>query len=149
MNPRHSRPGGTSWRQVRGFTMIELVVVMAILGLLLSIAVPRFMDSLERGREHVLEHNLAQMRQAIDRYYGDRGAYPDRLDDLVQRRYLRAVPVNPYTETTEWQVIGPPSGQKGSVYDVAEPDEARAARLRSAEPAGPGASVPESGATSS
>lgn len=127
----------------RGFTMIELVVVMAVLGLLLSIAVPRYMDSLQRGREHVLAHNLAQMRQAIDRYYGDRGMYPDKLDDLVERRYLRAVPVNPFTDVVDWQVIAPPSGVKGAVYDVAEPAAAQAARDRGAEsprppPSGPG-----------
>ena len=69
----------------RGFTMIELVVVMAVLGLLLSIAMPRYLASLERGREQVLSHNLAQLREAIDRFYGDRGAYPERLEDLVEQ----------------------------------------------------------------
>jgi len=128
-----------------GFTLIELVVVMAILGLLLSIAVPRYMDSLARGREHVVTHNLAQMRQAIDRYYGDRGTYPDKLDDLVERRYLRAVPVNPITETVDWQIIPPPSGQKGAVYDVAEPSGAQAYRERSADSSSQPASAPEEG----
>lgn len=115
--------------------MIELVVVMAVLGLLLSIALPRYIDSLERGREHVLVHNLAQIREAIDRHYGDRGAYPDRLEDLVERRYLRAVPLNPFTDAADWQVIGPPAGAKGAVFDVAEPAGARAAREPAAEPA--------------
>ena len=122
--------------------MIELVVVMAILGLLLSIAVPRYMDSMSRGREHVLAHNLAQMRQAIDRYYGDRGAYPDKLDDLVERRYLRAVPVNPHTESVDWQIIPPPSGAKGAVYDVAEPSAAQAGREPSVESSSQAASAP-------
>jgi general secretion pathway protein G len=117
----------------RGFTMIELVVVLAVLGLLLSIAVPRYMDSLDRGREHVLAHNLAQMREAIDRYYGDRGAYPDHLDDLVERRYLRAVPLNPYTETADWQTIAPAAGLKGRVYDVAAPGAPASLREREAE----------------
>jgi general secretion pathway protein G len=125
--------------------MIELVVVMAILGLLLSIAVPRYMDSLARGREHVVTHNLAQMRQAIDRYYGDRGTYPDKLDDLVERRYLRAVPVNPFTETVDWQVIPPPSGMKGAVYDVLEPSAGQANRERGIESASPSASEPAEG----
>ena len=105
----------------RGFTLIELVVVLAVLGLLLSIAVPRYLDSLERGREHVLAHNLAQLREAIDRHYGDRGAYPDRLEDLVERRYLRAVPINPFTEAADWITVAPPAGQKGQVYDVRAP----------------------------
>ncbi|MEQ1686935.1 MAG: type II secretion system protein [Burkholderiaceae bacterium] len=117
-----------------GFTMIELVVVMAVLGLLLSIALPRYIDSLARGREHVLVHNLAQLREAIDRHYGDRGAYPDRLEDLVERRYLRAVPLNPFTDAADWQLIGPPAGAKGAVFDVAEPASSRASRERGAEP---------------
>jgi general secretion pathway protein G len=108
----------TPSRRRRGFTMIELVVVMAVLGLLLSIALPRYLAALDKGREKVLVHNIAQMREAIDRYYGDRGAYPDRLEDLVDRRYLRAVPLNPYTDAADWLVVPPPSGQKGQVYDV-------------------------------
>jgi general secretion pathway protein G len=107
----------------RGFTMIELVVVMAVLGLLLSIALPRYMAALDQGREKVLVNNIAQLREAIDRHYGDRGAYPDRLEDLVERRYLRAVPLNPYTEAADWVVISPPSGQKGQVYDIRAPGQ--------------------------
>jgi general secretion pathway protein G len=107
----------------RGFTMIELVVVMAVLGLLLSIALPRYMAALDQGREKVLVNNIAQMREAIDRHYGDRGAYPDRLDDLVERRYLRAVPLNPYTEAADWVIVPPPSGQKGQVYDIRAPGQ--------------------------
>lgn len=118
-----SDPGPQRPRTVRarGFTMIELIVVMAVIGLLLSIAVPRYLDSVERGREKVLVHNLSQMREAIDRFYGDRGAYPDRLEDLVTYRYLRAVPVNPYTEVADWETDPPPTGGKGSVYDVRAP----------------------------
>jgi general secretion pathway protein G len=89
-----------------------------VLGLLLSIALPRYLAALDKGREKVLVHNIAQMREAIDRHYGDRGAYPDRLEDLVERRYLRAVPLNPYTDAADWVTVPPPSGQKGQVYDV-------------------------------
>lgn len=105
-------------RPVAGFTMIEMVVVMALVGLLLSVAVPFYMGTLERGREKVLQHNLAQLRQAIDRYRGDRGVFPERLEDLVEKRYLRAVPLNPYTEQADWDLVAPPSGQPGNVYDV-------------------------------
>jgi len=105
-------------RTSRGFTMIELIVVMAVLGLLISLAVPRYLDALERGRQQVLDHDLAQIREAIDHYYGDRGAYPEHLDDLVTARYLRAIPPNPYTDEPEWVVVAPPGNFKGSVYDV-------------------------------
>ncbi len=127
-----------------GFTMIELVVVLAVLGLLLSIALPRYLESLERGREQVLANNLAQLREALDRHYGDRGAYPDRLDELVERRYLRAVPVNPFTEAPDWELIAPPAGVKGAVFDVAEPAARPSARQREALPAALLADLPAS-----
>jgi general secretion pathway protein G len=101
-----------------GFTMIELIVVMAILGLLLSLAVPRYLDSLERGKSQIEAHDLTQMRKAIDQFYGDRGSYPEQLEDLVTYRYLRALPLNPHTEALDWVVVPPPNGQKGGVYDV-------------------------------
>lgn len=105
----------------RGFTMIELVVVMAVLGLLLTLALPRYMGSLERGREQVLQNNMAQMREAIDRFYGDNARYPEQLDELVAKRYLRAVPINPYTEGPDWTVVPPPGGAQGAVFDVQDP----------------------------
>lgn len=117
----------------RGFTMIELIVVMAVIGLLLSIAVPRYMDSLDRGKEQVLLHNIAQVRAAIDKYYGDRGTYPDRLEDLVTYRYLRAVPANPFTGLADWVVVPPSGGAKGSVFDIRDP-AGEGGRLRRFEP---------------
>ncbi len=89
----------------RGFTLIELVVVMAIIGLLLTIALPRYMHSIERGKEQVRQQNVAVMRDAIDKYYGDNGQYPDTLDDLVAKHYLRAVPVDPVNGDDKWAVI--------------------------------------------
>lgn len=105
-------------RPARGFTLIELVIVMALLGLLLSIALPRFMATLERGREQVLQHDLTTMRKAIDEFYGDRGRYPDRLDDLVTEGYLRAIPADPYTESATWVVVEPRDSSMGGVIDV-------------------------------
>ncbi len=102
----------------RGFTMIELVIVMAMLGLLLSLALPQYMATLERGREQVLQSNLATMREAIDKFYGDRGRYPDKLEDLVTQRYLRAIPVDPFTESPTWIVVAPREVDKGGVIDV-------------------------------
>ncbi|MGE4050027.1 MAG: type IV pilin protein [Piscinibacter sp.] len=105
-------------RRARGFTMIELVIVMAMLGLLLSIALPQYMATLERGREQVLQQNLATMREAIDKFYGDRGRYPDQLEDLVTLRYLRAIPNDPFTESPTWIVIAPKDSAMGGVIDV-------------------------------
>ncbi len=105
-------------RPHRGFTLLELVVVMALVGLLLSIALPRYMATLERGRLQVQQSNLATMREAIDKYYGDRGRYPDLLEDLVTHRYLRSIPVDPFTETATWVVVAPRDTEKGGVIDV-------------------------------
>ena len=98
--------------------MIELVIVMAMLGLLLSLALPQYMATLERGRQQVLQSNLATLREAIDKYYGDRGRYPDKLEDLVTQRYLRAIPNDPFTESPTWIVVSPRDGDKGGVIDV-------------------------------
>ena len=105
-------------RATRGFTMIELVIVMAMIGLLLSIAMPQYMATLERGREQVLRSNLSALREAIDKYYGDRGRYPDKLEDLVTQRYLRAIPNDPFTESPTWVVVAPRELDKGGVIDV-------------------------------
>ncbi len=104
--------------RLHGFTMIELVIVMAMLGLLLSLALPQYMATLERGREQVLQQNLATMREAIDKFYGDTGKYPDKLGDLVTARYLRAIPPDPYSEAPTWLVVAPTDSAKGGVIDV-------------------------------
>jgi general secretion pathway protein G len=105
----------------RGFTLIELVVVMAIIGLLLSIAAPRFIGSLEQGRRHVQRQNIAALREAIDRFHGDLGRYPATLHELVERRYLRELPLDPVSERSDWRVLPPPEPDKG-VYDVQPPE---------------------------
>jgi len=104
----------------RGFTLLELIVVMTIVALLASIAAPRYFDSIDRARDRVLMQNLNVLRDAIDKYYTDTGAYPPTLADLVARRYVRKVPEDPVTgSTATWVIIGPPvaSGTLG-VYDV-------------------------------
>jgi len=103
----------------RGFTLIELLVVMAIIAVLLTIAVPRYYTSLDRSKEVVLKENLYQMRDAIGKYYGDKGKYPASLEALASDRYLRNVPLDPITESaTTWQVVAPEDPQKGAVFDV-------------------------------
>lgn len=111
--PKKSRRG-----TARGFTLMELVVVMTVIGLLLTLALPRYLDTIDRGKEKVLERNLALMREAIDRYYGDQGRYPDRLEDLVTKRYLRAIPPDPFIENATWVVIAPSDPSLGGVIDV-------------------------------
>ena len=91
----------------RGFTLIEVLVVMAIVATLLSLVAPRYFAVLERSREATLRHDLATMRDAIDRYYGDKGVYPDTLGDLVTARYLRAIPNDPVTESAQTWVVTP------------------------------------------
>jgi general secretion pathway protein G len=104
-----------------GFTLIELIVVLAILALLLTIAVPRYMRHVERTKEATLQQDLNIMRDSIDKFFGDKGRYPESLDELVKERYLRAVPVDPITESpTTWLPTPPPPEvqTKGQVYDV-------------------------------
>jgi general secretion pathway protein G len=103
----------------KGFTLIELLVVMAIIATLLTIAVPRYYASLERSKEAVLKENLYQMRDAIGKYYADKGAYPASLEALATDKYLRKVPLDPVTESAAtWQVVAPEDPQKSGVYDV-------------------------------
>ena len=103
----------------RGFTLIELLVVMAIVGLLLMLAVPRYFGGVTRAKESVLRENLHQMRDAIDKHYADNARYPDALEDLVTRKYLRSIPVDPLTESgNSWVVVPPTDPQKGGIFDV-------------------------------
>lgn len=107
MSPRMNRRTGAGRR---GFTVIELLVVLAAIGLLLSVAAPRYVQHLDQARDVALKHDLKEMRQAIDRFYGDIGRYPASLDELVARRYLRALPVDPVTSRSDsWVLVPPPA----------------------------------------
>ena len=106
-------------RSCRGFTLIELLVVMAIIAVLLTLAVPRYFGSMDKSKEAVLKEDLFQLRDAIGKYYGDKGKYPESLEALATEKYLRKVPVDPITESaTTWVVVAPEDPQKGAVYDV-------------------------------
>ncbi len=107
-------------RRKRGFTLIELIVVMAIVALLVSIAAPRYFRSIERARENTLRTSLNVMRDAIDQFESDKGRYPESLDELVEAHYLRAVPVDPMTDSAvTWVVVTPTDpAAKGKVQDI-------------------------------
>jgi general secretion pathway protein G len=111
-------------RQHHGFTVIELLVVLAAVALLLSIAAPRYVQHLDHAREVALKQNLWQLRDVMEKFYADHGRYPEALQELVAKRYLRAVPVDPLTQRDDtWQLAKP-----------GNPLEVRAGDVRSGAP---------------
>jgi general secretion pathway protein G len=88
-------------QQSAGFTLIELMIVMMIIGILAVIAIPRFKSSIQRAKEAVLKEDLHTMRDAIDSYTMDKQKAPQALDDLVQNGYLREIPKDPMTDTKD------------------------------------------------
>lgn len=107
------------YRHCKGFTLIELLVVMAIIATLLSIVAPRYFNSIDKAKETVLRQDLNIMRDAIDKFYSDIGSYPITLDELVERRYLRSIPIDPLTESnTTWIEVSPLNLDEEGIYDV-------------------------------
>ncbi|MDP8568195.1 type II secretion system protein [Methylophilus aquaticus] len=103
----------------RGFTLMELLVVLSILALLLSLAVPRYFSSVQRAKEQALKQQLTTTRKALDAYYADQGQYPDTLQDLVSKHYLDKMPWDPIAESNETWVINPPElPLTGGVYNL-------------------------------
>lgn len=106
------------WRN-GGFTLIELLVVMAIIGTLLSIAVPRYFRSLEHARETVLKQDLSILREAIDKYNADLNQYPEKLQDLADKHYVRAIPVDPFTKLADsWTLIPSEDPDHAGIKDL-------------------------------
>jgi general secretion pathway protein G len=103
----------------RGFTLIELLVVMSIISVLLTIAVPRYFRTVQRSKETVLRHDLSVLRESIDKYYGDLGTYPDGLAALVDKHYIRSVPVDPFTKSSEtWLLVASDDPDHPGVRDL-------------------------------
>lgn len=99
----------------RGFTLIELLVVMAIVALLLTLATPRYFQQLDKARETALKETLRVTRTAIDQFHADHNRYPESLDELVDKRYLRQTPTDPLTERRDtWTLLTPPPGNGGA-----------------------------------
>lgn len=114
-------PNGNAFKRsskVKGFTLIELLIVLVVIAMLSLLIVPRYMDRIDDARETVLKQNLHGMRIAIDQFYRDKGKYPESLSDLVQQRYIRAIPVDPITNSaTSWKTI-PSKPSEKNVFDV-------------------------------
>jgi general secretion pathway protein G len=109
-------------RTQKGFSLFELMIAMFILIILLSVAVPVYQRTVQHAKETVLKENLWQMRRAIEQYRADKGRLPAGLEDLVEAKYLREIPVDPVIEKAEWdpQMGEDPSSQEGEqgVVDV-------------------------------
>ena len=120
------------WRSPRGFTLLELIVVMSIIVVLATVGIVQYRQSVMFARESVLKDDLFKMRDAIDQYYADKNEYPVTLDDLVTSGYLRALPKDPFTnDATSWQGIpsepdpANPTAVPG-IYDVKSGSDATA-----------------------
>lgn len=113
-----------------GFTLIELIIVMTIIGILLSIAVPSYRNSIVQAKEAVLREDLYRFRDAIDHYHADKGKYPASLQTLVEDGYLRQIPNDPMTSTPNWEEVpaeadpDAPAGAPG-IKDVRSASEAQ------------------------
>jgi general secretion pathway protein G len=106
-------------RHHEGFTLIELLVVLAIVAMLLSLAVPRYVQSVDKAKETVLADTLRQTRAVLDTFHGDIGRYPQTLDELVEKRYLKALPFDPVTgSASDWVIEAPKEGMRGGVYNL-------------------------------
>lgn len=105
-------------RRETGYTLIELMIVLTIIGILASISQPNLQKAIIRAREASLQRSLFVMRDVIDQYYADHGKYPDSLESLVDEKYIRAIPEDPFTKSRRSWIVIAPEGEEGGVYDV-------------------------------
>ena len=106
--------------QSKGFTLLELMIVITIIIILAAVALPQFQKTIMHAREAVLRDNLFQMRKMLEQYGADKGKLPQSLDELVTERYLREIPEDPITQEKDWDAVvgedpGSPDGGSGIV----------------------------------
>jgi general secretion pathway protein G len=104
-----------------GFTLIELLIVFVLIALLLTLAVPRYLNTTQIAKEKVRAQNMATLRDALDKFKSDTGRYPNAFAELVQKQYLRQLPEDPVTGSTRWVPIATPAGLEPGIYDVGPP----------------------------
>ena len=116
--------------RTRGFTLMELLLVMLLLALLASLAAPVVTGGIQRARESTLKEDLYTLRRAIDDYYADTGAYPPELEELVKKRYLRRIPPDPLTEKRDtWVLVRSEddrAGKASGILDIRSGSQERA-----------------------
>jgi general secretion pathway protein G len=124
--------GRLRWRGFSGFTMIELLIVLALIMILATMGMAQYRSSVVHSKEAVLKEDLFRMRDAIDQYYADKGQWPSTIDALVSDGYLRKVPDDPFTKSSStWQSVpaepdpNNPTAEAG-VYDVKSGSDATA-----------------------
>lgn len=104
---------------VHGFTLVEMLVVLAILALLLTLAAPKYFSSIDRAKDAALMQDLTTVRESIDKFYGDTGQYPQTLDDLVEKNYIRKLPFDPITNSNSTWIFTPPEPPlEGDIADI-------------------------------
>ncbi len=115
----HTMPIGKTMNNNKGFTIIEMMTVIAVIGILTTIAAPSFQRSVIRAKEASLRNSLFVLRDVLDQYYADHGDYPESLEVLTQTKYIRKVPKDPFTRSEETWILIPPEGEGLSgIYDI-------------------------------
>lgn len=120
-------------RRERGFTLIEIIIVFTMIGILVGLALPEYRNAVRKAKEAALKEDLFQFRKLIDQYFSDKGKYPASLQALVDENYLRKIPADPITNSSEWtEVLEEPKaeeiepGMTFGIVDVHSTSEAKA-----------------------